>query len=118
MKSTKILVIMALIFTYSSGALAQTIKKRPRVVKSPTTSKTNTTSKPNSNINLTDNEITGGLKEALFNGVKFAVNTLGRENGFLDDSRVKIPLPKSLQNAEKALRFAGQGRVVDDFVES
>jgi hypothetical protein len=124
MKGLKILLIGILVFTFSSGALAQTkTKKRPRVVKTPTTTKTSTvpistTTKTTSNQTLTDNEISGGLKEALFSGVKFAVNTLGKENGFLDDARVKIPLPKNLQNVEKALRFAGQGKMVDDFVAS
>jgi hypothetical protein len=63
-------------------------------------------------------EIASGLKEALTKGVRFAVETLGRENGFLDDVRVRIPLPKSLQRLEKAFRVAGQGKAVDEFVES
>ena len=46
---------------------------------------------------VTDTEISGGLKEALSNGIKFAVNSLGKENGYLGNARVKIPLPKSLQ---------------------
>jgi hypothetical protein len=63
-------------------------------------------------------EIEDGLKEALSKGVRFAVENLGRENGFLDNDRVRIPLPKSLQKVEKGLRFAGQSRLVDDFVAS
>ena len=63
-------------------------------------------------------DISSGLKEALFQGVRNAVDDLGRENGFLDNSRVRIPLPKSLQKIEKTLRFAGQGNRVDDFVEA
>lgn len=66
----------------------------------------------------TTKEISSGLKEALTKGVRFAVDTLGRENGFLNDVRVKIPLPKSLQRLEKALRIAGQGKAVDEFVAS
>jgi hypothetical protein len=58
------------------------------------------------------------LKEALSKGVKFAVDSLGRENGYLDNARVKIPLPKSLQKLEKGLRLAGQGKSVDEFVGS
>lgn len=126
MKGLKILLILVLTFAFTGGALAQTSKKkkRPRVVKTPSTATvtktttTPTTTKTSSNATLTDNEISGGLKEALFNGVKFAVDSLGKENGFLNDVRVKIPLPKSLQNVEKALRFAGQGKMVDDFVAS
>lgn len=92
---------------FSVGAAAQTKKK--------TTKKKTTTV---SSSTLTDNEIVGGLKEALGNGVKFAVDTLGRENGFLGDVRVKIPVPKSLEKVEKALRVARQGKLVDDFVAS
>lgn len=65
---------------------------------------------------VTDTEIAGGLKEALSKGVKFAVDSLGREDGFFKNTRVKIPLPKNLQKVEKGLRVAGQGKAVDDFV--
>ena len=68
--------------------------------------------------NVTNSEISRGLNEALLSGIRFAVDQLGRDNGFLDDARVRIPLPKSLQRLEKPLRFAGQGRLVDEFVES
>lgn len=120
MKGLKLFLLVALIFTFASGALPQTSKKKKKTAKKTTTAamvvKTSTVPTTSSNTPLTDNEITGGLKEALFNGIKFAVNQLGRENGFLGDERVKIPLPKNLQNVEKALRFAGQGKMVDDFV--
>ncbi len=67
---------------------------------------------------VTNSEIAGGLKEALTKGVGSAVKLLGREDGFLANPRVKIPLPRSLQKLEKGLRFAGQGKAVDDFVAS
>lgn len=63
-------------------------------------------------------DISSVLKDALFKGVRNAVGELGREDGFLGNTRVKIPLPKSLQKIEKPLRFAGQGRRVDEFVEA
>ncbi len=90
---------------FASFSFAQTKKKT-------TTKKTTTTTK------ISDTEISGGLKEALSKGVKFAVDSLGRENGYLDNARVKIPLPKSLQKLEKGLRVAGQGKAVDEFVGS
>jgi hypothetical protein len=68
--------------------------------------------------NVTDIEISRGLKEALGKGVRFAINTLGQEDGFFKSPRVKIPLPGSLQKIEKGLRYAGQGRAVDDFILS
>jgi Protein of unknown function (DUF4197) len=67
---------------------------------------------------LSDDEINGGLKEALFTGVKSAISLLGKENGFLDDVRVKIPLPATLVKVEKGMRLAGQGAKVDEFVAS
>lgn len=67
---------------------------------------------------LSDNDISGGLKEALSKGVSSAVRSLGREDGFFRNVRVKIPLPKSLQKIEKVVRAAGQGRAVDEFVLS
>lgn len=102
---------------FSSVSFGQT--KRKRIVKNKPVAVTKpTTTQTASNTTLTDNEISGGLKEALVKGVRFAVDTLGRENGFLNDTRVKIPLPNSLQKMEKALRVAGQGKMVDDFVAS
>ena len=134
MRILKILLIAVLTFAFSGGVLAQTKKKKKTtkkttttktttttVAKTPTTTTTTTTATTTqtaSNTNLTDNEITGGLKEALFNGVRFAVDTLGKENGFLNDTRVKIPLPNTLQRVEQALRVAGQGKMVDEFVTS
>ena len=65
---------------------------------------------------LSDLDISRGLKDALGQGVRNAVSNLGRQNGFLDNARVRIPLPSNLQRTEKALRAIGQGRRVDEFV--
>ena len=67
---------------------------------------------------VSDTDISGGLKEALGRGVSNAIKSLGKEDGFLSNVRVKIPLPKSLQKIEKVVRVAGQGKVVDEFVAS
>ena len=100
-----------------TAAFGQT--KRKRVVKKkPTATPTVPVAQTAANTTLTDDEITGGLKEALAKGVRFAVDSLGKEDGFLKDARVKIPLPTSLQRVEKALRIAGQNKLVDDFVLS
>jgi len=74
--------------------------------------------KTNKNTNISNADISLGLKEALKVGVKNAVFDLGRENGYLGNAQVKIPLPKNLQKVEKTLRFAGQGKKVDEFVEA
>ena len=67
---------------------------------------------------LSDLDISRGLKDALFQGVRNSVSSLGRRNGFLDNARVRIPLPRNLQKTEKTLRALGQGRRVDEFVEA
>lgn len=66
--------------------------------------------------NVSNSDLASGLREALLQGVRGAVRELGRENGFLANDRVRIPLPKNLQKTERALRAMGQGRRVDEFV--
>lgn len=56
-----------------------------------------------------------GLKTALSKGVDFAVDELGRKDGFFKNPEVRIPLPKSLKSVSRMARFAGYGDRVDDF---
>jgi len=74
----------------------------------------------NSNVSdaLSDNDITGGLKEALIKGANSAVSNLGSVDGFLENANVKIPMPKHLSMIESGLRSVGQEKVADAFVES
>lgn len=65
---------------------------------------------------LTNQETATGLKDALVQGAAKAVSLLGRENGFLGDARVKIPLPDSVQRVERMMRAVGMGRYADDLV--
>jgi hypothetical protein len=67
---------------------------------------------------LSQDQMTGGLKEALGKGVEHAVAALGHDGGFLTNLSVKIPMPGKLQTVEKALRLAGQNQLADDFVGS
>lgn len=104
----KFLIVSAaflILISLSVDSFAQIRRNRTR-----STNRTNT--------NVSNNEINDGLKAALFQGVENAVDILGRENGFLNNVRVKIPLPNALKKTEKTLRFFGQGDKVDEFVES
>jgi hypothetical protein len=65
---------------------------------------------------LSDGDVVKGLKEALSQGSAIAVAKLGKENGFLGNEKVKIPLPDSLKSAESVLRSLGQGERVDELV--
>ena len=83
----------------------------------PKPSGTSTTSTASTSLaSLTQNEMIGGLKEALSKGVQKAVADLGRDDGFLKNLDVKIPMPDSLKRVEKGLRMAGQDKLADEFI--
>jgi hypothetical protein len=63
-------------------------------------------------------DASAGVKEALAKGADYAVASLGKENGFLGNSKVKIPLPGYLQKAEKGLRMFGMGKQADELTET
>jgi hypothetical protein len=63
-------------------------------------------------------EMIAALREALNKGTRYAVDNLGREGGFLDNARVRIPMPDSLAWLEKTLRTLRQDRLADGFVAS
>jgi Protein of unknown function (DUF4197) len=65
---------------------------------------------------LTNQETASGLRDALVQGATTAVSTLGRENGFLGDGRVKIPLPPSVQKIERLMRTFGMGNQADELI--
>ena len=65
---------------------------------------------------LSDDQVVGGLKDALGNGLQHAIATLGHDGGFLTNLDVKIPLPEKLQAAEKALKAVHEEKLADDFV--
>lgn len=67
---------------------------------------------------LSATDTSSGLKEALTRGVDIAVSQLGKKNGFLGDKRVKIPLPKSAQTAEKMMRTFGMKKQADELIET
>lgn len=65
--------------------------------------------------NLPTSDIAAGLKEALAKGTTNAINNLGRNGGFWNNSKVRIPLPGKLEQAGKLARQLGQGAKVDAF---
>lgn len=65
---------------------------------------------------LSNQDIAAGLKEALEQGARQAVEQLGQTNGFLADARVKIPMPPSLERVESVLRTFKQDRYADEFI--
>jgi hypothetical protein len=64
---------------------------------------------------LPGSDIAAGLKEALAKGTTNAINSLGRDGGFWNNAKVRIPLPGKLEQAGKLARQLGQGAKVDAF---
>jgi len=64
--------------------------------------------------NLSDQDVTHGLKDALAEGAGKAVSLLGRSNGYLNNDKVRIPLPDSLQKAESVMKVLGQGKSLEE----
>lgn len=67
---------------------------------------------------LSDAQIGSGLKEALSVGTEKAVKQIAKPGGYLQNQAIKILLPSSLRPVESALRAAGQGAQIDNFVAS
>lgn len=65
---------------------------------------------------LSNDEMIGGLKQALEKGVDYAVDGLGKTDGFLGNPKVKIPMPDKLSQLESLLRKLGQDQYADEFV--
>ena len=65
---------------------------------------------------LTESDASLGVRAALERGAAAAVNLLGRSGGFLDNPKVRIPLPGFLNDAARLLQFAGQQQRVDELV--
>ena len=73
---------------------------------------------PSALANFSNKDQVGGLKQALTQGAETAVASLSKENGFLGNDKVRIPLPDSLQNADKLMHAVGMGKYSDDLVTS
>jgi hypothetical protein len=63
-------------------------------------------------------DASAGVKEALIKGAEHAVSSLGKDNGFLSNPKVKIPLPDSLHKVEKGLNMLGMGKQANALVET
>ena len=66
--------------------------------------------------NISNRDAINALKSALDKGSRAAVAQLGRENGFLGDARVKIPLPEPLRRVEKNMRRFGMAKYADELI--
>lgn len=65
---------------------------------------------------LSEADAGSGVRAALERGAIAAVSLLGRNDGFLGNPKVRIPLPKFLDDAAKLLKATGQSKRVDELV--
>ena len=71
-----------------------------------------------SSAGLSQEEVGAGLKEALTKGIEKGVDQLSKPDGFFKDLSIKIPLPEEANKVETKLRSIGQGKKVDETIES
>ena len=78
----------------------------------------NPTNNSSSKIDLTNEEVISGLKEALNVGIKNAVNLSSVTDGFLKNDIIRLPFPPdAIKVREKALNF-GLSKQVETFEET
>ena len=65
---------------------------------------------------LTNQDATRGIKGALTEGASSAIAKLGVPGGFLNNPKVKIPLPPALDELAKGMRLMGRGKDADELV--
>jgi len=58
------------------------------------------------------------LRQALNQGVEIAVSNLAKKDGFLGNAKVCIPLPDSIQNADRTMRKLGLGKYSEELITS
>ena len=64
----------------------------------------------------TQADTASGIRLALERGAAAAVSELGRNDGFLANPKVRIPLPGFLADVARVLKFSGQQHRIDDLV--
>lgn len=63
--------------------------------------------------NLSTQEVAAGLKEALTKGISEGADAASMVDGYLNNPKIKIPLPAEVQNVEAKMRQFGLGSQVD-----
>ena len=67
---------------------------------------------------LSPSDASGGLKDALSQGAKVAIQQLGKPGGFSNDPDVRIGLPGNLGKAASAMKMMGMGAQVEQLEAS
>ena len=67
---------------------------------------------------ISGNDASAALRAALERGAAQAVGKLGRAGGFLDNPKVRIPLPDGMRRVEPLMRSMGRGPELDELITS
>ena len=121
MKNTKIILALALVSaTTLSAGWMDTLNEGLDILSTSSKEESKTTAKQSDSKstldNLTSSEMNGALKEALEKGVSYAIESLGKENGYFSNALTKISLPDNLQQTADLVKKAGGEKYVDDLI--
>src|SRR5690348_6954019 len=86
-------IVFAVIFSISSSR-AGILDKLGSMVTNATAGGTNSGGMSAAVSSLSQDQVVGGLKQALSNGLQHAVGSLGHQDGFMTNLNVKIPMPE------------------------
>jgi hypothetical protein len=67
---------------------------------------------------ISSSDASAVVRETWSKGARYAVTSLGKENGLLGNSKVKILLPDSLKSVERAVRTFGMEKQADELISS
>jgi len=67
---------------------------------------------------LSTKDMNGAILDALSVGVTRAIALLGKPGGYLNDAKVRIPMPDNLKKVESVLRRFGQDKYADRFINT
>lgn len=63
---------------------------------------------------LSQADAASGIRAALNNGISHAIGIVGQTGGFLEDGRIRIPLPTVLQDVQNILQPIGAGGLLSE----
>ena len=100
----KFILFIFILGACTSAQINQTLNELSKVTGAPATPQ------------LTSDEVGGGLKEALINGISKGADLVSLTDGYFKNAEIKIPFPPDVKKVEDKLRQLGFGNKVDDFV--
>lgn len=122
MKYTKVIVSgLALSATLLHASLMDSLGSGLNEIQQTTTTekpKTTKSSAASTNTNVSTADMNGALKQTLNNGVTYAIGTLGKKDGYLNNPLTKIVLPEDMQKMADLVKKVGGEKYVDDLVLS